>query len=351
MLWVDKYRPKTLAQLTYHKELSEMLSKMIKSGNFPHLLFYGPTGAGKKTRVLALLNEVFGKGVTRIKTEHRVFQVNTKTIEITTLGSNYHIEMNPSDAGIYDRVVVQDIIKEIASAAVLSKSEHSFKVLVLNEVDRLTKDAQNGLRRTMEKYMKTCRIILQCESVSKLIEPLRSRCLAVRVPAPSHDQIVSVLKYVADEERVNLTDAFAKQVALKSERNLRKALLMLQVAAMETNQLTEGTPIKVTPWELFIEDLARAVTEEQSPQRLMLARNKLYELLANCIPPDLIFKKLTAALICNVDDSLRYDIVKWAAFHEHRMLQGAKPIMHLEAFLARFMATYKKWSHDIFTQY
>ncbi|ETO30996.1 replication factor C 37 KD subunit [Reticulomyxa filosa] len=189
------------------------------------------------------------------------------------------------------------------------------KVVVLNEVDKLSKDAQHGLRRTMEKYMKNCRLILQCESVSKLIEPLRSRCLPVRVPAPSHDQIVTVLHDVAGQEGVSLSDAFARQIALKSERNLRKALLMLQVASMESNDLVDKTPIKSTPWELFIEELARGVTEEQSPQRLMLARNKLYELLGNCIPPELIFKKLTIALMSSVDDSLRYDIVKWAAFH------------------------------------
>ena len=114
--------------------------------------------------------------------------------------------MNPSDAGIYDCNVVQEVIKEIASAQILNRSERVvFKVVVLNEVDRLTKNAQHALRRTMEKYMSSyvvclffmgtlivdcsCRIILQCENVSKVIEPLRSRCLAIRVAAPSHDEV------------------------------------------------------------------------------------------------------------------------------------------------------------------
>lgn len=66
MLWVDKYRPRKLDQLTYHAKLTQMLRKMVNSGNFPHLLFYGPSGAGKKTRILALLQEVFGKGVTKV---------------------------------------------------------------------------------------------------------------------------------------------------------------------------------------------------------------------------------------------------------------------------------------------
>jgi len=382
MLWVDKYRPKKLDQLTYHKNLTEMLRKMVHHGNFPHLLFYGPPGAGKKTRILALLQEVFGKGVTKIKTEHRSFKVNTKTIEITTLGSIYHIEMNPSDAGIYDRVVVQDIIKEIASSQSLvsaaqivaqknnnknnknnkEETEHNnkkrrkphFKVVILNEVDKLSKDAQHGLRRTMEKYMSTCRIILQCNAVSKVIEPLRSRCLCVRVAAPSHSEIVEIIKNVAGKERVTINDEYAKQIAIKCHRNLRRALLMLQVQSTESNQLVmaenenSSKKLKTAPWQLFIEELARIVVEEQSPQRLLLARQKLYELLANCIPSDIIFEKLTTSLMENVDDSLRTDIVKWAAYHEHRMQLGAKPIVHLEAFLARFMFIYKKWQKDFF---
>ena len=300
--------------------------------------------------------------------------MNSRTVEITTLGSNYHIEMNPSDAGIYDRVVVQDIIKEIASSQSLMSAAQSlsnnnknkngdsnktgptkpcFKVVVLNEVDKLTKDAQHGLRRTMEKYMSTCRIILQCNSVSKVIEPLRSRCLSIGIPAPSHSEIVEILKTVAGKERVTMDEQFARHISMKCNRNLRRALLMLQVASTESNQLVMGgnqreidaakSRVKTAPWQLFVEELAKIVVEEQSPNRLLLARQKLYELLANCIPPDVVFERLTIALMENVDDSLRGDIAKWAAYHEHRMQMGSKPVIHLEAFLARFMQTYKQW--------
>jgi len=374
MLWVDKYRPRKLDALTYHARLTQMLRKMVVSGNFPHLLFYGPPGAGKKTRILALLQAVFGKGVTKIKTEHRSFKVRSKVVEITTLGSNYHIEMNPSDAGIYDRVVVQDIIKEIASSqslvsaanSLMSSNKNSnknqdkggptkpcFKVVVLNEVDKLTKDAQHGLRRTMEKYMSTCRIILQCNSVSKVIEPLRSRCLSIRIAAPSHSEIVEILKTVAGKERVTMDEQFARHISMKCNRNLRRALLMLQVASTESNQLVMGgdqresdaakARVKTAPWQLFVEELAKIVVEEQSPSRLLLARNKLYELMANCIPPEVVFERLTMALMENVDDSLRGDIAKWAAYHEHRMQMGSKPVIHLEAFLAKFMQIYRSW--------
>ena len=122
---------------------------------------------------------------------------------------------------------------------------------------------------------------------------------------------------------------------------------MLQVCATESNQLvldnSNKLQIKRTPWEVFIEEIAKIIVEEQSPQRLLLVRNKLYELLSNCVPPDVIFKKLTQSLMVQVDDSLRNDIAKCAAYHEHRMQIGAKAIIHIEAFVAKFMAIYKKW--------
>ena len=114
-LWCDKHRPKTLSSLEYHKEQADQLKKLVHSDDFPHLLVYGANGAGKKTRVMCILRELYGPGVEKLRIERQQFETpSKKTIEMTTLASNYHIEINASDAGIYDRVVVQELIKNIA---------------------------------------------------------------------------------------------------------------------------------------------------------------------------------------------------------------------------------------------
>lgn len=224
-----------------------------------------------------------------------------------------------------------------------------FKTVVLVEVDRLSRQAQAALRRTMERYSTTCRLILVCNSQSKVIEPVRSRCLGIRVAAPSYHEISRVLQTVASRQSVTLPEELAMNIARESSRNLRRALLMLEAChVQERDNLTKDMPVQKTDWELYIRQLAIDVTREQSPQRLMAAREKLYELLVNCIPPDVIIKTLTTELLKNLDDNLKHEVVEWAAFYEHRIAQGSKEIFHLEAFLAKYMALYKKYLNDMF---
>jgi replication factor C subunit 3/5 len=205
MLWVDKHRPTKLDDLTYHEATTERLRALAsRPSTMPHLFFYGPSGSGKKTRINALLRELYGSNVEKLKLDKRTFTTPTKrVVEINMITSNYHIELSPGDAGLNDRYVVQDIIKEMAAnkniaAAATAASESmtgqtrpkvQFKTVVLTEVDRLSRQAQAALRRTMEKYSSTCRLILCCNSQSKVIEPVRSRCLGVRVAAPTEDEV------------------------------------------------------------------------------------------------------------------------------------------------------------------
>lgn len=367
VLWVEKYRPQQLDSLSLHTNITHTLQQLIKDEDFPHLLMYGPSGGGKKTRIQALLRGLFGKGVDKLKVQHKTFKVKSKVIEIATVGSNYHIEINPSDVGISDRHVVQEVIKEIAQTQNVSQGTnqaHAFKVVVLNEVDRLSLGAQQALRRTMEKYTSSCRLILVCESMSRVIAPLRSRCLAVRVPAPTKEEIAQILGHIAAKESLNVSPELALTVAEESSRNLRRAILMLEAAKVRFPQLgsigssSSSSAASAAPtiptsqlkadWEQFIDNMGKSICEEQSPQRLLRIRANLYELLTQCIPPEVIMKNLTEVLLRRVDDQIKHEIVQQAAFYDHRMHQGSKPIFHLEAFVAKFMAIYKRWVVESF---
>ncbi|OMP85453.1 Replication factor C subunit 5 [Diplodia seriata] len=344
-LLVDKHRPRSLDALTYHHELSERLRALAQSGDFPHLLVYGPSGAGKKTRIVATLKELYGAGVEKIKIDSRVFQTTSnRKLEFNIVTSNYHLEITPSDVGNYDRVVVQDLLKEVAQTQQVDlAAKQRFKVVVVNEADHLTRDAQAALRRTMEKYSPNLRLILLAESTSNIIAPIRSRTLLVRVAAPSEEAIAEALKAAGKKEGWRENEELNKKIARDCGRNLRKALLMYEAVHAQNEIVTENTPIPPPDWEELIAQIAKEIVGERSPARIMQVRAKLYDLLTHCIPPTTIIKTLTWKLIPLCDDELRADVIKWSAFYEHRIKMGSKVIFHLEGFVAKFMRLYERW--------
>lgn len=182
-LWVEKYRPINFHQAqTMHNDQITMLQKLAQSDDFPHILLYGPSGSGKRSLTKCILQELYQtNAVHKIKSELKEFKTganNTTTVECIVFSSNYHIEVTPCEADNHDKVIVQKLIKEVAGSQQLdSKQQKSFKVIVIHEIDNLSKNAQAALRRTMETYMPFCRVIANAESLSKVIQPVRSRCL------------------------------------------------------------------------------------------------------------------------------------------------------------------------------
>lgn len=343
-LWVDKYRPKDLQKLDYHKEQANHFKKLTQQGDFPHLLVYGPLGAGKKTRIMCLLKELYGTGVERLRMENMHFVTpSNKKLEITTISSNYHIEVNLSDVGIYDRVVVMDLIKNVAQTQQLDvNGQREFKVVVLTGVDELTKDAQHALRRTMEKYITNCRLILCANTTSRVIPAIRSRCLSIRVPAPTVDEITTILQTVCKKENLSLPVELAKQIALKSGRNLRRALLMCEACKVEKYPFVPNQNVAEPDWLTFIRETAKLILTQQTVAQIGRVRDNLYELIIHGIPSDQIFKILLEELLKDCDVHLKAVVVDIAAHYEHQMQHGNKDIFHLEAFVAKFMYHYQK---------
>jgi replication factor C subunit 3/5 len=194
-------------------------------------------------------------------------------VEINTVSSNYHIELNPSDAGNQDTFVVQEFIKEVASHATLdsgSDKKKTFKVIVLTEVEKLTRNAQAALRRTMEKYTSSCRLILCCRSPCQVIDPVRSRCLGIRVASPSQLEIVDVLNKIAAKEALGkVPDALVAKIALYSEGNMRRAIFMLEACRVQQYPFTADQQVQLPDWEVYIHKIAAVCTKEQSPKKLI----------------------------------------------------------------------------------
>uniref|UniRef100_A0A0N4ZG43 Replication factor C subunit 3 n=1 Tax=Parastrongyloides trichosuri TaxID=131310 RepID=A0A0N4ZG43_PARTI len=330
-------RSSKLKHLTFHKELNETLNGIVQYQDFGHLLFYGPPGGGRRTRIRCILKEIYGDQVSSIKIEKRELAPPTgKKFSYNIITSNCHVELTPSELGSSDKHVVQHVIKEMAQSKQLNESKQkSFKVVVIFEADRLSKEAQHALRRTMEKYSVNCRIIMCVECLGRIIDPLRSRCLAIRVPSPSDEEICEALREAASMERNScITDEHIQMCVEKANGNMRTALIELQMIIQQKGDKN----VRPQSYVQLIKDIAYNIATKQNKSSILECRKKFNELLTRCIPPKLIFQKLVSELTLITPENVHTKIWDIAVNSETRCLSGSKPIFHLEAFVAYAMA-------------
>lgn len=137
-----------------------------------------------------------------------------------------------------------------------------------------------------------------------------------------------------------------EKIAQQSNRNLRRAILMAEAAKVQHYPFKPDQKIPEPDWQTFLKSTAQQIVSEQSTKKLYEVRQSLYELLIHGIPPDMIFQKLFQELAKNCDIEMKTKVAAIAAQYEHQMQQGSKHIFHLEAFVAKFMAIYKKFMED-----
>ncbi|KAK0733882.1 P-loop containing nucleoside triphosphate hydrolase protein [Lasiosphaeria miniovina] len=213
--WVEKYRPKTLSDVTAQDHTITVLQRTLQASNLPHMLFYGPPGTGKTSTILALAKELYGPELIKSRV----------------------LELNASDErGIS---IVREKVKDFARMQLTNppagyKSQYPcppFKIIILDEADSMTQDAQSALRRTMETYSKITRFCLICNYVTRIIDPLASRCSKFRFKSLDQGNARRRLEEIAALEGVPLEDGAVDALIRSSDGDLRKAITYLQSAA------------------------------------------------------------------------------------------------------------------------
>jgi replication factor C subunit 2/4 len=206
--WVDKYRPKKIDDIIHQEEVIKMLKETLKSGNLPHLLFYGPSGTGKTSTILAMCRELFGP----VKFKDRV------------------IELNASDErGIN---IVRKKIIQFAKMAISNNDPKypspPYKIIILDEADAMTTEAQSALRKTMEDNSNITRFCFICNYINQIISPISSRCAKFRFRPLGKKSMKEKLIYISNKENIKVNnDIFEKLIEL-SHGDMRKSIMMLQ---------------------------------------------------------------------------------------------------------------------------
>ena len=336
VLWMDKYKPKYLENLTFHPNQTKLLNSLSDNSEFPHLIFYGPDGAGKKTRVHCFLSKVYGEGIYKMNTINKELKLKSKNISYMVTSSNYHLEFCPSDVGNNDKFIISHVIKETSSFAQLdSESQKNFKVIVLLEADKMTKEAQSALRRTMEKYSENCRIIMVVNDLSSIIDPIRSRCFALRIPAPKKEEIKDILEKIKKMENVDISNKELDTIIEKYGKNVRECITFLQMTYLGNFNKRVYEP----EYTSIFDSIITQIVKEQSAKSLKDIRGLFMELLIHGFRASYIIYRMTSDLIDNNDikEDIKRKIVEAGCLFDIRAINGTKDFIHLEAFTAKIM--------------
>ncbi|CAA7013424.1 unnamed protein product [Microthlaspi erraticum] len=212
--WVEKYRPQSLDDVAAHRDIIDTIDRLTNENKLPHLLLYGPPGTGKTSTILAVSRKLYGP-------KYR----------------NMILELNASDDRGID--VVRQQIQDFASTQSFSLGKSSIKLVLLDEADAMTKDAQFALRRVIEKYTKSTRFALIGNHVNKIIPALQSRCTRFRFAPLDPVHVSQRLKHVVEAEGLDISESGLAALVRLSNGDMRKALNILQSTHMASEKITE----------------------------------------------------------------------------------------------------------------
>ncbi|TFK39827.1 P-loop containing nucleoside triphosphate hydrolase protein [Crucibulum laeve] len=307
--WVEKYRPVTLEDVVSHKDITSTIEKFIEKNRLPHLLFYGPPGTGKTSTILAVARRIYGS-------EYR------KMI----------LELNASDERGID--VVREQIKQFAETRTLFSK--GFKLIVLDEADMMTQQAQAALRRVIEQYTKNVRFCIICNYVNKITPAIQSRCTRFRFSPLPIPEVEKRLNSVVEAENVNLTDDGKKALLKLSKGDMRRALNVLQAcqAAYDIIGETEIYNCTGNPHPSDIEAIVNSMlSDEFTTSYNMISKLKTERGLAL---QDLLTGAYDYMETIEMKPHARIYLLDHLATTEHRLSTGGSEKIQLTALLGAF---------------
>jgi len=339
MLFIDKYNVESDRDVVFNKESYNLVKLLAKNETVPHLMIRGEPGVGKKSLVNYYIKEKFGLDKIRTNLKNISIKCSNKEIDFNFMYSNYHYLIEPSKYGVYDKQIIQFLLNDILKYKPINKT--SYHLIIINNADRLTVEAQQSLRRTLEKFIHNCRFVFLVSSNNSMIEPIKSRCLSIRLNTPTKAEMVAILTQISKAEKIEVSSESLLNL-INFSRNLKDCINQLQLLSTFGIDLTNAKKVSD---HLYLNDncfiiarllLGNAHRDIEISDLIREIRQLVQELLTECIDPIGVTKKIFRYLfdyLSNMNcDQLACRLVKHANYYINGIKNCNKPIYYIEGF-------------------